>query len=130
MSKTIEKVIVEPVEEGSWTDESYAEVQMNCNGKTLYAFVNDSGLDTLYYISETPIFVQRKTYDPKTINGLIETYEITDDKEYSEEEKMKDSKYYNCFVYLHNLIEDAKNKISLYEVSEDIGKDIDLIANK
>lgn len=129
MAKTLKKARVYYGNRYSWIGERIAEIQIDDDGSERYIVVSDTGEDALYYASKRSLFDELTAeecvdFDKTDVIAEFETGPV--DEFEIEETKMCKSKYYNCFLYLHKLIEKNDKEIDdVVEYTEDYGKDID-----
>ena len=105
------------------------EMTVDCDGKEMFVSVSDIGEDALYFVADHSVYNLLIDMNADIDDEVIEKWEIGSINDYEDEEEMSKSDYYNCFKYLHSIIENDNDLEEPEEYVDNYGEDIDLMAN-
>ncbi len=127
MTKIIKNVTLASDGPDSWTGERYVELELDCDGKTVFVSVSDIGEDAIYLITRQPVLEYLRQFEEIPEDLIIEKYETGNADMFEDEGEMAESEYYNAFLYMHTLVDIAGDveKEDTLEYTVNNGDDVD-----
>ena len=127
MTKIIKNVTLASDGPDSWTGERYVELELDCDGKTVFAAVSDIAEDAYYVVAKQSVLDFLREFKKIPEEMIIEQHNTGNADLFEHEEEMAKSEYYNAFLYMHTLVDMANDleKEDTEEYTEDIGEDVD-----